>query len=64
MATHPRKRIGWRTLLLAGIVAVFCFGGSFTCTTGDDDDNFDGAVHVNTRQDAPKQDAPKRHKSE
>ena len=54
MTTHPRKRIGWRNLLLAGIVAVFCFGGSFTCTTGDDDDNFDGAVHVNTRQDAPK----------
>jgi hypothetical protein len=43
----------WRNVLLAALVAVLCFGGSFTCST-DDDDHFSGSVNTNTRQDAPK----------
>jgi len=45
MATTLR----WRNLLLVGVVAALCFGGSFTCkssTHDDDDDGFSGTVNV------------------
>jgi hypothetical protein len=54
MTTRRRKYKHWRNLLLAVIVAVLCFGGSFTCSTDDDDDHFNGSVNTNTRQDAPR----------
>ena len=41
----PRE---WRNLLLAALVAALCFGGSFTCSTdNDDDDEIHGHVSVN-----------------
>ena len=56
MTTRAHKLIGWRNLMLAVIAAVFCFGGTFICTTGDDDDdNFHGAVVV-------REEPPQRHK--
>ena len=43
MSTQTRR---WRNLLLAMLVAAFCFGGTFVCKTSthDDDFNNDGAA--------------------
>lgn len=47
MSTPTRH---WRNLLLVGLIAALCFGGSFTCRTSTHDDDSDGSsVTVNTR---------------
>jgi hypothetical protein len=33
------RAIPWRSILLVFVCAVLAFGGTFTCTTGDDDIN-------------------------
>jgi hypothetical protein len=53
MPTPSQSPIRWRDLRLIVLVAVLCFGGSFTCSTDDDDDHFHGTVNTNTRQGAP-----------
>ena len=55
MPAPSHTPIRWRSLLLIALVCILCFGGSFTCTTGDDDDNFHGAV-------VTREKAPERHK--
>lgn len=37
-----------RNLLIVALIAAFCFGGTFTCSTDDDDDNeIQGSVDFN-----------------
>ena len=38
----------WKNLFIVALIAAFCFGGSFTCSTdGDDDDEIRGSVTTN-----------------
>ena len=38
----------WRNLLIVAVATVFCLGGSFTCSTDNDDDKeVNGFVTVN-----------------
>jgi hypothetical protein len=39
----------WRNVLLVAFAAALCFGGSFTCSTNDDDDDneINGHVSIN-----------------
>lgn len=42
------KRKDWRNLLILTLAATLCLGGSFTCSTDDDDDKeVNGFVTVN-----------------
>ena len=45
----PTSMRHWRNLLLVGLIAALCFGGSFTCRTSTHDDGDGSSVTVNTR---------------